>query len=255
MKIKQILREDSNKSAILQQISQMQADCSEFLANPTYLVRGVTLEHGNFQTVAKTPIRQDRKTLNRTHLGTAIFNDAFESTFGFSRIRNRSLFVTNTDEVAKKYGELYFVLPTNGSKVAHAESVPDSIGIVANAWFDFTDLIKSKLSPEERNALIRVIPELNTPHPPEDWYDQLVNTLSEPNQEFADQTLERIKDRMMSTYTVTGAGSIKSAAVPTEYMIFNSDSYWMIHPSVISGGVHGSDHQAAWNALIKRLKS
>lgn len=255
MKINEILREDSNKGNLDQLISQIRNDCSEFLSNPTYLIRGVTLVHGQFQTIAKEPIRQDRKTLNKTHLGTAIFNEAFEQTFNFPRIRNRSLFVTNTDSVAKKYGELYFAIPTNGSKVAFIDGVPDSIGKVANSWFDFQDAIKTRLSKEERDAFIQQVMELNTPNFPEDWFDRLVNTLSEPNQEIADRAIEIIKERLMSNYTVTNIGSLKSSTVPTEYMIFDSNSYWMIHPEAISGNVHGSDNHAAWNELMKKLRT
>lgn len=252
MKITELLREDSEHPEL--PLAQIKADCSEFLSNPTFLVRGVTLKPGGFQEFAKMPIRQNRQSLSKRYMGTAIFNDAFHETFGEPDVRNRSLFVTNDVQVARKYGEVFFVLPVNGSKVAYSPGVADSIHHVGNSWYDFTDLLAQKMSQEEKNAFARKAMDLNLPQVPEDWFDQLLNTLKEPTQDFAEDYMSRVKDKMMTSYQVDPVSNIQPSSVPIEYMVFNADSYWMIHASAISPDVpFGYEHEA-WEALIKRLK-
>lgn len=256
MIITNLLHEDSS-SSLLQSlpIAQIQQDCSEFLSNPTMLLRGVS-ENEAGEYAAKPSIRKDRRSLSGRHIGTAIFNEAFEVEFGFERVRNQCLFVTNSVDTAHKYGEMYYILPINGSKVASKEGVADSIHLVGNSWYDFTDTLKQYLSNEEKNAMTKAIISMNlsTPNFPSDWFDQLLNTLTDDNQDKAHHIMTKIQERMMEAYVVENVNSIGGSQFPIEYMLFNADRYWMIHAEMLSQSVRTSNYTRAWEKLIQVLK-
>lgn len=256
MIITNLLHEDNSSSLFPNlPISQIQQDCSEYLSNPAMLLRGVSSNEAG-QYVANPTIRKDRRSLSGRYVGTAIFNEAFEVEFGFPKVRNQCLFVTNDSDIAHKYGEPYFILPTNGSKIASKEGVGDSISIVGNSWYDFTDTLKDHMTKEEKNAFVKagIDMNLNTPNIPENWFDQLLNTLSEATQDLAHHIMTKIQERMMNAYVVEDVNSIRGSSFPIEYMLFNADQYWMIHAESICNSVQISNYQGAWDAFIKNLE-
>lgn len=256
MIITNLLNEDST-SSLLQSlpIARIQQDCSEYLSNPTMLLRGSEDFRG--EVIAHPTIRKDRRSLSGRYLGTLIFNEAFEIEFGVPRVRNECLFVTNNDQVARKYGDLYFILPENGSKLASREGVNDSIGIVGNCWYDFTDTLKQYFSKEEKLAFINKCTELQigTPNIPDDWFDQLLNILTDANQDKAQAIMTKIQQRMMEAYTIENANSIRGSSSPIEYMLFNADRYWMIHADAVCDSVQISNYAQAWDAFTKKIRT
>lgn len=254
MIITNLLHEDES-SSLLQHIpiSQIKQDCSEYLSNPVMLIRGETTN--NIQLVANPIIRKDRRSLSGRYVGTAIFNEAFEAEFGIANVRNQCLFVTNDRYTAQKYGEPYFILPINGSKIAGKEGVRDSIGIVGNSWFDFTDTLVQYLSKEEKTAMSSAIIDmkLSTPNFPDDWFDRLLNTLTAANQEKAHVIMSKIQERMMDAYNVEDVNSIRGSSSPIEYMLFNADRYWMIHVESVCNSVRKINPEEAWAAFIKNI--
>lgn len=255
MIITNLLNED-NTSSLLNAlpIDQIKADCSEYLSNPIMLLRGET-DNTNL-TVANPIIRKDRRSLSGRHIGTAIFNEAFEVEFGFPRVRNECLFVTNSVDVAHKYGEPCFIIPMNGSKIASKEGVSDSIHLVGNSWFDFTDTLKQYMSSEEKKNFMNAMTAVNihTQNHAEDWFDQLLNTLSEENQDKAQYIMTKIQERMMEAYSVEDVGSIRGSKSPIEYMLFNADRYWMINAEAVLDSVRRSNYVTAWETFIKNLQ-
>lgn len=160
--------------------SKIKSDCSEWLSNtngPAF--RGIGRISNSFYV--KRNVRQDRKPKDSSKAFTSILNVGIELATGKERIRNSSLFITDTMSTAANYGgysHVYFVFVPNGYTLVYSPTVDDAyslMGVGVNSveeWLDeavnvdnlydgnFTELVKwFQETPENKEMEIGTVKE------------------------------------------------------------------------------------------------
>lgn len=230
------------------------SECSEFLSNPTMLLRGI---QRNTDFFVQSQIRVDRVSRSGRNVGQLLFNAMVEEEFQVSDIRTRCHFVTNTLAEAHKYGDPYLAFPTNGARVLHNPSIADSINTIGEIWYMVTANLRGKVQPGDVNKIQDAISRMDQPGATIDILDELYTEISPAAAEQMQIDWDRAKNITVGGYDITGVNAIPKYSKPVEYMVFGTSHTNLVHLTELSKqlGTYDGSTQDTFDAFIQYIQS
>lgn len=254
MRIQTLVESQPSAQSLFRICQTLAAECSEFLGNPTMLLRGI--KPARMDVLIQSPIRTDRHSLSGRHMGTTLFNAFFEEEFDVQHIRNRCHFATNHLADARKYGEEYFAFPINGARVASNPGISDSINIVGDTVHHLLDGLSS-IPAADKQKIHDLIQTMDKPGVGNiEHVYELFDSVSEETSELLMRNWWRAKDVTVRGYEINSANQVPKYTRPAEYMIFNATHTNLVHIDAIASltGTQEDGVEGIFSALIQHIQ-
>lgn len=214
------LLERSYSQALSSAAQIIKSECSEFLSNPTMLLRGI--ERRDEELYIRNAVRTDRKSRSGRTVGSILFNAFIDEEFGIPDVRNRCHFVTNTYSEARKYGAAHLAFPVNGAKVLSNPSIDDSINTVGETWYIITRDLRPLVTKEDTDIIHQVVVKLNQPGATIADIEPLFVDLSDKAAAQVQRNWDDAKELTTKGYQITGVNAVPKYSQPVEYMVFDA---------------------------------